>query len=238
MSGIKNIYHCPLKWNELDNHSNAKYCAECNKPIEDFTTLTTEQIKQKLLLEGAVCARMNIQQLNSENHYSKLSLSAIALSIGFLSFGVVGVSQNKNISSDTLKTEQAILKKVRIGGQIKERKNSEPIPFASLVLKDGEKVITKAMSDIDGNYQFELNEDSLNAKEITLRCVMVGYQSMEVKNIRVDHLKKQKIDLKVDVSPEVEILGIMIYEPVKPEYDFPFQSGKTYNREELNKRPK
>jgi hypothetical protein len=81
-----------------------------------------------------------------------------------------------------------------------------------------------------------MNEDSL-PNDLSLKCSMIGYRTFEFKNVDTNILRKKNLDLKLDINPETEILGLMIYEPI-PENAFPFPSGRTYTRDELNKRPK
>ncbi|HBS87958.1 MAG: hypothetical protein A2W91_10425 [Bacteroidetes bacterium GWF2_38_335] len=80
-----------------------------------------------------------------------------------------------------------------IKGSVRDKKNNEAIPFASVaVLKDG-KVQTGATTDLDGNYIIK----PIQPGYYSLRVSFIGYENSEVSNVVVssDHITFQNFIL-------------------------------------------
>ncbi len=140
-------------------------------------------------------------------------------------------SQN-NVQQDGSYTKTSMINgQSALKGQIIDQETKEPVPFASLEVKDKGEIIARTTSDFDGLYTIK----PIKSGCYTIKVSSVGYQALEVKGVcmKADEITFQDLKLK---STKIELAEIEVVE-----YKVPLiqkdqtTTGVTFNREDLGR---
>jgi len=82
-----------------------------------------------------------------------------------------------------------------ISGQITDKKTGEGLPFANVILIQGDKHIAGTTTDLDGNYSFTNVDEGI----YDVKAVYVGYPDQRITGIKINDA-----EMEVDVEMKEE----------------------------------
>lgn len=169
----------------------------CTKEVVDFTKMSHSDISKTLnLRNGTMCGRFHESQLNQNLYFtcetasdSKLTLLQkwVTASLFFGSFNILRAQNTQNQAvqieqnmhqttpTDTTKIERKVKSSVTISGVVWDNSVNEPIPFATIYLKN----FKGCYADIDGKFVLVL-EDVLPVDSIVLEVRYIGFDPLYV----------------------------------------------------------
>lgn len=221
---LSRLKRCGQVWDDMPESEQGRLCLKCNNTIIDFRDLTDSEIAHIHLFSGQkVCGLYTEEQLQvpvRKNKNKKLSKWK-SIYIGFFSLLTVnGFSQeeagvkteqiekaydapNKAMQNRTKEGRHSALRdSVFITGTLTNQEN-EPVIFGNVVVK-GTKI--GASTDFNGFYSLNITELLDSFTNITLRCVYLGYETVE-KEISLDSLKSEE-NRSINMQFEGESSGI------------------------------
>lgn len=188
---------CGQEWTSMTKTDIGKFCSHCSKTVIDFTQLTDNEVLQIIELNsGKLCGRLTQEQLNRAIKLQQPTNNSRLYKIlaGLL---LVGASENllatdnqksqqeiisifdnnTNIQTTEIKSEPTVdsLKNV-VQGLVIDAKTKEPLPFASVLIKDTKIGTT---TDLDGKFKLVI-PDSLVTDKIYLIIAYIGYEQTEI----------------------------------------------------------
>jgi hypothetical protein len=188
---------CGQEWTSMTQTDIGKFCSHCSKPVIDFTQLTDNQVLQIIELNsGKLCGRLTRERLNraiqlkqptnNSRFYKILAGLLLVEASDNLSAKdyqksqqeiVIVVNNNTNIQTTEIKSEPIAdsLKNV-VQGLVIDAKTKEPLPFASVLIKDTK---TRTTTDLDGRFKLVI-PDSLLTDIIYLIVAYIGYELTEI----------------------------------------------------------
>jgi hypothetical protein len=188
---------CGQEWTSMTKTDIGKFCSHCSKTVIDFTQLTDNEVLQTIELNsGKLCGRLTQEQLNRaiQLHQPTNNSRLYKILAGLLLVGtsenllatdnqksqqeiVSIVENNTNIQTTEIKSEPTTdsLKNV-VQGVVIDAKTEEPLPFASVFIKDTK---TGTTTDVNGRFKL-LIPDSLLTDKIYLIIAYVGYERTEI----------------------------------------------------------
>ncbi len=188
---------CEQEWTSMTKTGIGKFCSHCSKTVIDFTQLTDNETLQIIEQNsGKLCGRLTQEQLNRAIQlYQPTNNSRIyKILAGLLLVGasenllatdnqkfqqeiVSIIDNNKNIQPTETKSEPTTdsLKNV-VQGLVIDAKTKEPLPFASVLIKDTK---TGTTTDLDGRFKLVIS-DNLVTHKIYLVITYVGYEQTEI----------------------------------------------------------
>jgi hypothetical protein len=96
----------------------------------------------------------------------------------------------------------------KIFGFLKDSRNYEPIPFANILLMDGEQMVTGVSSDFDG--KFTMNDVPVGSN-FTVKVTCVGYSPQERENVSVRPNQNTRVDLNLSANVALEEVVVTQY---------------------------
>lgn len=200
---FENTFRCSKTWNELSGNGNIRHCGDCNKNVIDFTNLSDDEV-QLILQQGAACG-----MIQSRRTVSNFLLSA-ALGAGLISSIAASAQENRK-PQPVIKIERTVTNSVF--GRVLDKGTGEGIPFCQVALKQNNKQLFVAQTDLSGDYSIKLDTVLMDISEsYTLIAHAVGYdkESVEVKvNRRKNREGKNEVGFKkIDIECDgVRLLG-------------------------------
>jgi hypothetical protein len=186
---------CSESWQVMKANDVGRYCANCQKSVIDFTSLTDNEVLQIIKqTNGKLCGRLNSEQMNrvligTKQQSTNTKLHKILAGLLLLSSSeniiankqhsetqIVFKSINENLTVSTgenLNNQLSDSLKNIVQGKVIVANNKDVIPFASVLIKNTNIVTT---TDIDGNFKITIPENLLaDTGKIILKVVYVGY---------------------------------------------------------------
>lgn len=193
---------CHENWDNMTAATKGRFCACCSKQVVDFSFMTDQQVLNYFKKStGKVCGRFADDQLQRPmilaSEQKKKSLWLAVMMPLLLLFGKVN-AQKKKITQ-TLGTPAIIIKdtvpvlmgkiayrsepdtvKIKstdeliIKGTIRDEETGEPVPFASVFIKNSKKGIA---ADGEGNFTLFVKD---NLEIPILILASVGYETKEI----------------------------------------------------------
>ena len=155
---------CGQKWTSMTKTDFGKFCSHCSKTVVDFTQLTDNEVLQIVKKNsGKLCGRLTQEQLNRELELYKPTNNSRFHKIlaGLL---LVGTSENllatygqklQNETVSTIDNQKTILEPLEIKsspttdslknfvkGMVVDSKTKEPLPFATIIIKDTKTAVS------------------------------------------------------------------------------------------------
>jgi len=84
--------------------------------------------------------------------------------------------------------------KGKVFGFVRDSKTSEPIPFANVVIRDGDEVLTGVSTDFEGKF---LLKDVPVGNDYTLQVSYIGYSNQERENVSVHPNNSTRQDIRL-----------------------------------------
>ena len=93
-------------------------------------------------------------------------------------------------------------------GKVTEKKTGETLPFASIVVKEGETVIGSAQTDFDGEY----NINPLNPGKYDVYCYFQGFADFVSRGVQIDPDRPLVFNIKMEEATEMLQEVEVVYE--------------------------
>ncbi len=130
------------------------------------------------------------------------------------------VGTNPYQQINTQKSTLTVLK-----GKVTEKDNVSAVPFANIILYQGDKQITGTTTDFDGMYTFK----SIPSGQYTIKATFVGFKSYEIRNLYIAPNRENYHN--INLEPNMNLLE----EVVVTEYKVPLiDKGKTTSGETIS----
>lgn len=205
---------CNENWNTMTPQEQGRHCAQCNITVQDFSTMSNEEILQYLKHNTAhICARVREDQLqNTKPQFTyRLKKFLYAFAVCFLPF----VTFTSMLLTNT-KTIHAQAGHGSIDGKVVNHKG-EPVPFASVAAFEGGVLKGQAKTNFKGNFVIK----PLSKGNYTLKISSVGLRKLKVQDIQVASGKATTQNIKLRRKDRViyKVGGIHyppIVDPKKP----------------------
>ncbi len=208
---------CHENWNQMTTADQGRFCQSCQKTVTDFSMMNDKEILHYLSNKGAdTCGRFTNNQLNRtlvsdyKKKYSWLYVWNIVLATFLTTSAVNAQTKPAAPKKTTISKKKAIPKQEylmgdiaivnpqqnnRINGVVIDSKTNEPIPFASVFIKEINSGIAA-----DSNGKISLNT-LIDSTEITIMVSAIGYSQQEY---RVNN-KGNTVNFYLE--PQVQVLG-------------------------------
>jgi hypothetical protein len=214
---------CHENWNNMTPEQQGRHCGACNKVVQDFTKMKTEEIIDTLKRsEGEVCGRIGIQKLTPVNKKQRiwfwmngvLFRKAIYPVMVLLGVTLVTKKAQAQTGSDyPVKGKMDVRdyhtndKKVNV--VVKDR-NGIAIQNATIQIVSGLTTESKNMiTDSNGRTTFDIAASDLLNNEIEINVAAAGYENRILKITLVKHI--QTVEIRME--EEMMIMGEMMYVP-------------------------
>jgi hypothetical protein len=246
---------CHEGWENMSISEKGRFCSSCKKDVHDFSNSGIEEIR-RIYLEnnGEVCGHIPVKLLQDQYveqevqkvHFSFVKKFFIA---ALFCFGASLFTVDAAKASTIYKLKLSFLQLkdnakdsvVMIRGVVKDKRNSELLPFVDIHVLHNDTIIARAVTDIDGAYLVKV---PLQYSTVDIKAVFVGYQPHMIKGVSlINNSTSHKpmansiiVDINIE-APEEMMDGIMIYEEPLINSE-PGSSGKTIKREEYKRMPK
>lgn len=184
-----------------------RFCSSCNKVVVDFTNATEEKLNQLLTeKQGTICGRFQTHQVNKNfpNHnfkravFRKFKLAVVSAG-AFFGFNMMtnekAISQTIDFSNqygrksgiEISKLKFSDTTKIIIQGKLKDKTTLESIPFATILVKNGDQELGTAISDDDGNFKLEFERGNFPHVKADLIVSYLGYDPLKIENIPISN---------------------------------------------------
>lgn len=200
-----------------------------------------------------ICGRFYRQQLTTaisdkpvSNFFRRLKFTAIAFTtlLGFKTFFADKASAQTFKFSDDKKSQSTYslsklinrdTSKIIIDGKLKDKETNEAIPFANIVIREGENVLGFGECDDNGNFHIELPKEKYSFTKVEISVRYLGYETLKIQDLPID---TSSFYLDLSMMSNTPILGevvvgytvmININEPTK---------GSVLTKEEIRHLPK
>lgn len=239
---------CTENWSAMKNLGNERYCESCKHHVMDLRNTDQERILELYQLNGGkMCGRISgkllaeqqTQALLKKEYLKRLKTFSWAV---FICFGTtlftMPSAKATNLWSKMKERIHLVVQDSashikEIKGVVRDKDNAELLPFVNVAaFVNDTQVVATATTDFDG--KFVLKIDTRECMKVSVRAYYPGYETKEILDVKLDGSKPVSLEMKVEA---VELMGLMIIEPIVPMMD-PFQSGKTVKREDYKHMPK
>lgn len=207
------VFPCPEKsWDSLDGSSNeSRFCKLCMKKV--------------------FAKRQNTTVYCGTDSSNRMSYQTFIARFTMILFFVFGSSLFSNVIAQNSSRSDSLTISVQSIGEIKgliiDNESQDPLPFATVVLWNGNNMTFKTNTDFDGNYRMQVTPGIYQ-----LEISYIGYETpgkIEV-SVKQDQIAIVNQSLSQDSYP---MLGIVI----EPPYLLNDHRSKTFKREEINRHP-
>lgn len=192
MEKPKLIFPCNENWEQMKKSSNGRHCSDCDKVIKDYTSASTEEILSDLNKSNQmICGNFHSNQISFNttsytiNNFKTLSLSILTL-LGLTSGqDIFAQTETSNVNSISTKLNKLKFP-LKLTGKIKDKKSNEVLPYAVVILKQHDKVISSTQTDLDGAFTLALKKDDVSDTSFSLNVSYLGYTSLTNYNIALN----------------------------------------------------
>lgn len=196
--GIRQVFNCQKKLNELDADGTHFFCQTCAKKVHDFSRSSKAEIHETLLKEkSAVCAVIPQEYLSTEPGFAnKIYVPKWSFLVGlaFL-FGNLKAlfAQRAPLQSDSEeKTIPLGYQKIKLSGNIHTREN-KGIEGALLVFSFHQQDLGSCKTDAQGNFEFN-TENFGGIRNIDVHVFADGFLKKMIKQVNID---KQETEISL-----------------------------------------
>lgn len=190
---------CSENWNNMLPVQGGKHCESCNKKVIDFTRFTDQQLQDYFKNHsGNTCGRLlkdqtqRIIQIKEPGTRSKLLPQIIVSTLLYL--GISKTTDAQQSSSSQTQTFATNISRHKVTDTEKDQKSGsnsitgivtnsttgEPIPFASVLLKSGDSVITSTTTNLEGEFKIIIPE-IINSNNLAIHVSDIIYEPWEIK---------------------------------------------------------
>ena len=206
---------CQQRWQDMKAEEQGRFCANCQKTVVDFSTLTDQQVIKLLARKSdSTCGRFRVNQLNRELTVSAPTSQPSIRLFSLLTAGLLGyqtaradalsstaepITQNVTQSPITdsiapINAERPSTDSVRvITGQVIDHTTNATLPGATVSIKGTLKEIN---TDDEGRFQLSIPAEYTNDL-IILKIAGIGFLSQELQ-LRPEQTAPLMITLKED----------------------------------------
>lgn len=216
-------FKCNESWEKMSQNDKGRFCKSCSKNVFDLTNKSDEEIR-KLYSEnkGKMCGRVTQSQIGipfmskQKRVLAKLCM-ALYLVFGGLLFthsvnaqtNSKGINEVKQLGGISLVKQTATTYLIK--GKVTDVATGEDLPFATIVLYQGDKTIKGTTTDLNGNYLIELSENEVENYKLRIHIAFVGYASVTNNEIKFSEDKELIYNVALD-SREILMGDVMIEE--------------------------
>lgn len=205
--GIRQVFNCPKKLNELDADGTHFFCQTCAKKVHDFSRSSKAEIHETLLREkSTVCAVIPQEYLSTEPGFANKSYVpkwSFLVGLAFL-FGNLKAlfAQRAPLQSDSEeKTIPLGYQKIKLSGNIYTY-SKQAIEGAVLVFSFHKQDLGTCITDAQGNFEFS-NEIYGGIRDIDIHVSADGFQKKSIKEFQIDK-PEVKLNLPLISNTEAE----------------------------------
>lgn len=226
--------------------------------MHDVTHLSDQEIMQTYKANGnSLCIRIPQERLydhrrTTKNRWWIAALILLLMGVKNSFAKIIGQSNSKWMADAKKDTH---LDSIKVRGTVMDTSTTkEPLPFATIQVLRGSKMLAGGYSDVEGKFSFIIQEDSLYRNDtLTLKVSYIGYKTVEKKfaarpavdstiYIDAETINLDEIIIITDpfypkVTTGIMVLGKMPGEPVELERSYPILDEfdtKTYRADEIN----
>ena len=226
---------CHADWAKMSQEEQGRHCKACDKVVRDFTRSSRAEIEAAVLGTPNTCGRFRHDQIDRPDlpaaiffrfplQRLKQFVVAFLLVFGFEAFGYSD-AQAQQLNGELAEAYQEGKLEVRekglqnevihLKGLVLDSEWGEPIAFATVVVRSGEKVVCGGMSDQDGKFDLRFSLRELREMSYDLIVSYAGRERMK-KHIDVDIE-----EVLVLIDPTVVLETVKIWEGMPMEVTFP-----------------
>lgn len=221
---------CQISWDEMTGDSRVRFCDHCQLNVYNISELSRIEAEKLIAsTEGRLCARMfrradgtiltkdcpvGLRALRLRvAKRAALTLAAIVS----LSAAVFG-QQSSGKHGKTACTTQTRITQTPATSDPAARVLSGTVVDPMGAAIPGAKItvinaVTKGMSKTSTNDEGRFEYASLSGGNYSIKIELTGFKSLEIKSINIEKDKFTHVDLTLQLSGEVETVGILISEP-------------------------
>lgn len=217
---------CPVDWEQMTGDNRVRFCGHCQLNVYNISELSRVEAEALIAsTEGRICARLfqradgsvltkdcpvGLQALRMRMSKRAAAVFAALVSISSAAFGQQASSKQEKttctpqtkITSKTAPSDQAA---TSVSGTVLDVSGAV-VPGARLLLsKEGTHETTNSTTNDKGTFQF----DSLADGNYSLKIEASGFKSLAVTNVVVEKSRLLNIDLVLEFSGLVEIMGVV-----------------------------
>lgn len=188
--GIRQVFNCPKKLNELDADGTHFFCQTCAKKVHDFSRSSKAEIHETLLREkSTVCAVIPQEYLSTEPGFvNKSYVPKWSFLIGLaLFFGNLKALFAQNVPLQADSEEKSIplgYQKIKLSGNIHTKEN-KGIEGALLVFSFHQQDLGRCKTDAQGNFEFN-TENFGGIRNIDIHVFADGFQKKSIKEFQIN----------------------------------------------------
>jgi len=245
---------CTESWSAMTPTECGRHCSKCDKVVLDFGKLTDEQIVERLNESPEPPCIRTVRKKRSTKVYAERMMrwaitACMILYLQVKKTFAQGTDEKGQTTVPSLKS--APEKKIQqIQGRIVDDESDEPIPFATVVMRNGKnEVLYGSFTDENGYFKIPLKDTSL-AGEILLQVRYLGYQDTSysipvvqgvIQDLRWANNSTKKLDRKdiVELPLRISRGDVMLGCAVSVKYEPPLiqaiGNNKTYRSEDIQR---
>ncbi len=193
---------CSEDWNKMTPQEQGRFCDSCQRCIIDFSTYSDKELYKYIAShEGQkICGRFKASQLNRNislppQPHSQLYKWIVAAGLALIITAVpnsptfaqapltVATEQVEN-NTDTLNNSDET---ITVSGTIIEL-DETPVVLATVTVKQYGRVISSAITGIDGSYKLQIPSTTSNNLLLEVNCA--GYSS-SIRRVNKDYITNQ-----------------------------------------------
>ena len=221
---------CPISWEEMVGDSRVRFCVHCRLSVYNISALS--RIEAETLIastEDRLCARLfrradgtlltkdcpvGLRALRLGVTKRAATVFAAVVSLSAAAFGQQTSSKEGRISSrpqtlTTLMTATSDPTATVLSGTVLDSYGAV-IPGAKVTVTNALTTgISKTSTNDAGRFEFA----SLPAGKYSIKIEQPGFKTLQVKNINIEKDKLTKLDLFLQLSGEVETVGVLVSRP-------------------------
>jgi hypothetical protein len=214
---------CQEDWGKMSPNDKGRHCASCNKAVIDFSLYSDRELIEFFKkTNGTVCGRLNSYQASHELVYIENTKQSFFYKLlygtalaSWLGLTAQASAQNRVSSADNTIQRNDSLKKQKtindtcaiVEGTLKDKKTSQPLSFADVIISYSSLQVAAAVTDIDGKFKIPVSIDYLN-KKLKIECAYEGYKDVIEEFTLTKHMKQK--ELKLEASATHITMGIII----------------------------
>lgn len=230
LDGLRVATPCPISWEEMAGDSRVRFCEHCRLSVYNISALS--RIEAETLIastEGRLCAKLfrradgtlltkdcpvGLRALRLRVAKRAATVFAAVVSLSAAAFGQQASGKDGKISSrpqtlTTCMTATSDPTATVLSGTVLDPYGAA-IPGAKVAVTNAVTTgISKTSTNDEGRFEFA----SLPVGRYSIRIELTGFKSLQMKNINIKKDKLTKLDLILQLSGEVETVGVLVSRP-------------------------
>jgi hypothetical protein len=228
------LNQCPFTLQDMEISEKKIHCSSCSKNLVDFRGKTPNQIKEELkTFTQTPCGVFSKSQVETKSYiiprfaFSKKYVAAVFLAVGLFPTWAKAQIEPKADSTISIAYTDSLSKFGTLTGTVTDDLG-DPLPGATVVIKNGTIIETAGTTNLDGKFKLS----PLSPGTYTVEISFVGLKQKKIEGVIFTPSKTTKIKavLYEDYS-DLLILGEACGSHrrlINADW-----SGKTYTREEI-----